>query len=55
MLRSAISAAINRLFIFALIWFAIKTYGPASCQAGASLTDWLNHASPFDEIIRAQP
>ena len=55
MLKWAISVALNRLFIFALIWFAIKTYGPMSCQAGASLTDWINHVSPFDEIIRALP
>jgi hypothetical protein len=33
MLKWAISVAINRLFIFALIWFAIKTYGPAVTPA----------------------
>jgi hypothetical protein len=38
-----------------LIWLAVKTYGPVSCQAGASLTEWLKHASPFDEFIRALP
>jgi hypothetical protein len=55
MLRWGISFAVNRLFLLALVMFVIKTYGPASCQAGAALTDWINHASPFDAINRALP
>lgn len=53
MLRWAISFAVNRLLIAAMIVLAMKAYGASNWRIEALLGEGLNIASPFDEISNA--
>jgi hypothetical protein len=53
MLRSVLSAAIDRLFIIAVIVVLANLYFRLSCGVEPSFVDQFNRLSGFDQLYRA--
>ncbi len=54
MLKWTASFVLNRLFVVAMIWFAITTYSRTSCDSKVSYVEDLKQAmSGLKEVARA--